>query len=277
MRLENPWPAGYTINAGSPYGMRYHPIHKRMMMHGGLDVGGRFPVTAAGDGVVKLVGKDWHTLTAAQKVRQTGGNTVLIDHGGLVTAYYHGEHRSALVVGQRVSVGDYIYRSGTTGASTGNHLHFEVRGANGAMGNTKNPEDYLGKQETDTVLKITGKLDKATWTALQTALKGHKLYSGKIDGIPGRLTYTALQRWSDAPETGKLDIATRKAVQVRIGVKVDGIWGTGTISELQGELIRGLAGVRKPEPAKVETVIERVVKPMSAKLAAFFKMRKDLR
>jgi hypothetical protein len=269
MRLENPWPAGYTINAGSPYGMRYHPIHKRMMMHGGVDVGGRFPVTAAGDGVVKLVGKDWHTLTDKQKARQTGGNTVLIDHGGLVTAYYHGENQSALVVGQRVSQGAFVYTAGSTGLSTNDHLHFEVRGANGAMGNTKNPENYLGKQETDTVLKITGKLDKATWTALQTALKGHKLYSGLIDGIPGKLTYTALQRWSDAPETGKLDIATRKAVQVRIGVKVDGIWGTGTISELQGELIRGLAGVRKPEPAKV--------KPMSEKLRAFFRMRKNLR
>jgi hypothetical protein len=219
--------------------------------------------------VVKLVGKDWHTLTAAQKARQTGGNTVLIDHGGLVTAYYHGGHQSALVVGQRVSQGAFVYTAGSTGLSTNDHLHFEVRGANGAMGNTMDPEDYLGKQETDTVLKITGKLDKATWTALQTALKGHKLYSGKIDGIPGRLTYTALQRWSDAPETGKLDIATRKAVQVRIGVKVDGIWGTGTISELQGELIRGLAGVRKPEPAKV--------KPMSEKLRAFFRMRKNLR
>jgi hypothetical protein len=281
MKLSNPWPKGYTINAASPYGMRYHPIYKKMMMHHGVDVGGTFSVTAAGDGVVKLVGKDWHTLTDKQKARQTGGNTVLIDHGGVVTVYYHGEHQSALVVGQRVKKGDFIFTSGTTGSSTDDHLHFEVRAANGRMGNTLNPEDYLGKQEKDNTLKVTGKLDKPTWIALQTALKGHKLYSGNIDGIPGRLTYTALQRWSDAPETGKLDIATRKAVQVRIGVKVDGIWGTGTISELQGELIRGLAGVRKPEPAepkpKPKPKPKPVIKAMSDGLRKFFNMKANQR
>jgi hypothetical protein len=266
MRLENPWPDGYTINAGSPYGMRKHPITGKVTMHHGVDVAGTFPVTVAADGVVRHIG--WSVFG--------GGHVVGIDHVEAWTFYYHGAHKTGLKKGQRVQAGMLIYTSGSTGASTGAHLHFEVR-LSKAWGDTKNPEDYLGKQETGTLLKITGKLDKATWTALQTALKGHKLYSGLIDGIPGKLTYTALQRWSDAPETGKLDVATRKAVQVRIGVKVDGIWGTGTISELQGELIRGLAGVRKPEPVKVETVIERVVKPMSAKLAAFFKMRKDLR
>jgi putative transposon-encoded protein len=268
MRLENPWPDGYTINPGSRYGPRKSPITGRTKMHHGVDVAGKFPVTVPAKGVVTHIG--WSPTG--------GGHTVLISHGSIVTVYYHGFSATTLLVGQHVEVGDYIYRSGTTGASTGNHLHFEVRvGPAGNWGDTMNPEDYLGKQETDTVLKITGKLDKATWTALQTALKGHKLYTGLIDGIPGRLTYTALQRWSDAPETGKLDVATRKAVQKRIGVKVDGIWGTGTISELQGELIRGLAGVRKPEPVKVETVIERVVKPMSEGLRKFFRKKENLR
>jgi len=237
-------------------------------MHHGVDVAGTFPVTVPAKGVVTHIG--WS--------RTGGGHTVLISHGSIVTVYYHGKNATTLIVGQHVEVGDHIYTSGTTGASTGNHLHFEVRvGPAGNWGDTLNPEDYLGQGETDTVVKITGKLDKATWTALQTALKVHGLYTGTVDGIPGRLTYTALQRWSDAPETGKLDILTRKAVQARIGVTVDGIWGKGTISELQGELIRGLAGIRKPEPVKVETVIARIIKPISAKLAAFFKMRKDLR
>jgi len=268
VKLANPWPVGYTINARSPYGPRKHPITGKMSMHHGVDVAGTFPVTVPAKGVVTHIGYS----------ARGGGNTVLISHGSIVTVYYHGYLATTLMLGQHVEVGDYIYTSGSTGASTGNHLHFEVRvGPAGNWGDTLNPEDYLGQGETDTVLKITGKLDKATWTALQTALKGHGLYTGTIDGIPGRLTYTALQRWSDAPETGKLDVATRKAVQRRIGVDDDGVWGSVTITELQGELHRGLAGIRKPEPVKVETVIERIIKPISAKLAAFFKMRKDLR
>jgi len=275
MKLRNPWPAGYTINAGSPYGPRKSPITGKVKMHHGVDVAGTFPVTVPAKGVVTHIG--WS--------RTGGGHTVLISHGSIVTVYYHGKNATTLIVGQHVEVGDLIYTSGSTGASTGNHLHFEVRvGPAGNWGDTLNPEDYLGQGETDTVLKITGKLDKATWTAVQTALKGHGLYTGTIDGIPGRLTYTALQRWSDAPETGKLDVATRKAVQRRIGVDDDGVWGSVTITELQGELIRGLAGVREPEPIvapkivpPIVPVIDRIIKPMSAKLAAFFKMRKDLR
>jgi hypothetical protein len=275
MELSNPWPDGYTINAASPYGMRYHPIHKRMMMHGGVDVGGRFTVSAAGDGVVKLVGKDYATLTDKEKARQTGGNTVLIDHGGLVTAYYHGDHRTNLVVGQKVVAGQYIFTSGTTGLSTDYHLHFEVRGANGAMGNTKNPEDYLNGKVAETVLEINGKLDSATWKAWQVALKDFGLYSGAIDGIPGKLSYSAIQRWADAPETEKLDDATKIAVQKRLGVKPDAIWGSATITELQKELLQGLAGPKKPDPLPEEIVD--IFKKMSKGLAAFFRKKENLR
>jgi len=267
VKLANPWPAGYTINAKSRYGMRRSPITGRTKMHHGIDIAGTFPVTVPAKGVVTHIG--WSPTG--------GGHTVLIDHGSIVTVFYHGKNATTLLVGQHVEAGQFIFTSGSTGASTGAHLHTEVRNPGGKWGDTQNPELYYNQEETGTVLKITGKLDKATWTALQTALKGHKLYFGELDGIPGRLTYTALQRWSDAPETGKLDVATRKAVQRRIGVDDDGVWGSVTITELQGELIRGLAGVREPEPVKVETVIAQIIKPISAKLAAFFKMRKDLR
>lgn len=132
-RLQNPWPNGYTINKRSPYGFRIHPITRKRKFHQGVDVAGSFPVSAAADGKVLKVG--WSP--------SGGGHTVLIDHGDIVTVYYHGAHRTALTVGQDVRAGDFIYMSGNTGASTGAHLHFEVRGPGGRWGDTMNPEDFL--------------------------------------------------------------------------------------------------------------------------------------
>lgn len=132
-RLQNPWPDGYTINKNSPYGYRIHPITRKRKFHQGVDVAGSFPVSAAADGRVLKVG--WSP--------KGGGHTVLIDHGDIVTVYYHGAHRTALAVGQEVSAGDFIYTSGNTGASTGAHLHFEVRGPGGKWGDTMDPEEFL--------------------------------------------------------------------------------------------------------------------------------------
>jgi len=118
-------------------------------------------------------------------------------------------------------------------------------------------------------LEVNGDLDVATWKALQTALKSHGLYTGPLDGLPSAPTYTALQLWSGAPETGKLDVATRKAVQVRLGVTPDAVWGSITISEMQRELLAGLAGPSipkkepkpAPEPVPVVVVPEPVIEP----------------
>lgn len=133
-RLQNPWPEGRTINARSPYGYRIHPITGRRTFHHGVDVAGTFPVTAAADGTVQHIG--WNATG--------GGNTVLINHGDIVTVYYHGRERTKLKKGQFVKAGDFIYTSGSTGASTGPHLHFEVRrGPRGVWGDTMDPEDFL--------------------------------------------------------------------------------------------------------------------------------------
>jgi murein DD-endopeptidase MepM/ murein hydrolase activator NlpD len=219
--------------------MRNHPITGKRSMHHGVDVAGTFPVTAAADGVVKHIG--WSPTG--------GGHTVLINHGPIVTVYYHGAQATRLKVGQRVSAGDFVYTSGATGATTGAHLHFEVRvGPGGAWGDTKNPELYLGGAD---VLEENGELDKATWTAWQVALKGHGLYTGAIDGIPGRLTYTAVQLWAGVPVTEKLDDATKRGVQVRLGVDDDGVWGVSTVRELQKELLQGLAGIPTPAPEPI--------------------------
>ena len=230
MKLQNPWPEGYSINKRSPFGYRIHPISGTKKFHNGVDVAGSFPVTAAADGVVSKVG--W--------APRGGGHTVLIDHGEIVTAYYHGAHKTALRKGQRVHAGDFIYTAGSTGASTGNHLHFEVRGRGGRWGDVKDPELFLSGRAPKPVNKVSGKLDKATWKQWQTALKdGGYMPGGKIDGVPGPITYRAIQRWAGVKDDGILGDNTRRAVQTKLGVKADGKWGRITISELQRQLNRG--------------------------------------
>ena len=228
MKLQTPWPADKSINKNSPFGWRVHPISKKKKFHNGVDVAGSFPVTAAADGVVSHVGYS----------RTGGGHTVLIDHGEIVTVYYHGAHATALKQGQRVQAGDFIYTSGTTGASTGNHLHFEVRKRGGVWGQVLDPELYLDGKAPAPVNNVSGKLDKATWKQWQTALKEYG-YSGRIDGIPGKMTYKAMQKWAGVKQDGIIGANTRRAVQSKLGVKADGKWSKMTISELQRRLNKG--------------------------------------
>jgi peptidoglycan hydrolase-like protein with peptidoglycan-binding domain len=72
----------------------------------------------------------------------------------------------------------------------------------------------------------------------QTALREYG-YKGRIDGIPGKMTYRAIQSWAGVTADGILGPATRKAVQGKIGVKQDGVWGKLTISALQRKLNEG--------------------------------------
>ena len=227
MRLQNPWPADRSINKSSGYGWRTHPISGKRAFHRGVDVAGSFPVTAAGDGVVGHIGFS----------RTGGGHVVGIDHGSVWTFYYHGAHATWLRVGQRVEAGDAIYWSGNTGASTGAHLHFEVRRSK-RWGNTLDPVPYLAGGAPVAANKVSGRLDKTTWKQWQTALKAHG-YRGRIDGIPGKMTYKAIQQWVGVTADGKIGPNTRKAVQAKLGVKADGKWGKLTISALQRKLNTG--------------------------------------
>lgn len=131
-QIVNGWaiPSGGYIS--SPYGYRVHPISGTTRFHAGVDIANRAgtPIYAAASGVVEYAG--WNGGY---------GNFIRIDHGnGVTTSYGHIQNGGILVrIGQEVVVGQNIARMGTTGASTGNHLHFEVR-QNGA---TTNPVDYL--------------------------------------------------------------------------------------------------------------------------------------
>lgn len=102
----------------SGFGGRYHPILKRTRMHTGVDIAAPTgtAIHAAGDGEVIFAG--W---------RGGYGNTVIIDHGGGVATLYGHCSRLYVGTGKRVSAGDRIAAVGSTGMSTGPHLHWEVR------------------------------------------------------------------------------------------------------------------------------------------------------
>lgn len=126
------WPCPSYTRISSDYGFRNHPILGIEKFHNGVDMAapGGTNILAAYDGTV-----------VAASYSASMGNYVMLDHGdGLVTIYMHA---SKLLVsnGQDVSRGDVIALVGTTGTSTGNHLHFTVRN----NGEYVSPWNYITK------------------------------------------------------------------------------------------------------------------------------------
>lgn len=115
-KMEWPAPGYYRIT--SEFGYRIHPILKVKKLHTGMDIG----VPTGGDIVAAAAGTVIYSGSLGGY-----GNTIMIDHnGGIVTLY---AHNSRLVAkeGQVVARGDVVAKAGSTGMSTGPHLHFEVR------------------------------------------------------------------------------------------------------------------------------------------------------
>jgi murein DD-endopeptidase MepM/ murein hydrolase activator NlpD len=127
---EMTWPVPGQYRVTSNFGGRADPITGAWSSHGGTDIAAPYASTivSANDGVVIFAG--WH---------YSYGNYVIVDHGGGIATLYG--HCSKLLVGkgQAVSRGEKIALVGSTGYSTGNHLHFEVR-INGVR---TQPMDYL--------------------------------------------------------------------------------------------------------------------------------------
>ena len=115
--------AKIPVNAtrvSSPYGTRYHPILKTYRMHSGIDYAAPTgtPIMAPADGVVSFAG-----------VKGGYGNAIMLNHRkGMETLYGHmSAFVSGVIAGKSVKAGDVIGFVGSTGRSTGPHLHYEVR------------------------------------------------------------------------------------------------------------------------------------------------------
>lgn len=134
------WPVPGYYNVTSYYGYRIHPVTGKKKLHGGIDVASAGiygkAIVAAADGVVVSAG--WNSGGF--------GNWVVINHGTsggnqFATLYAHMCSAPVVSAGQSVSAGQTIGYVGSTGMSTGNHLHFEVR----VNGDRVNPMSYFSK------------------------------------------------------------------------------------------------------------------------------------
>ena len=124
------WPTPSCTTTNSAYGYRVHPIYGTVKFHAGEDI-------PAGYGAQILAAASGTVVTAGWVSGY--GNYTVIDHGGgLMTAYGH-QSSFAVSVGDVVTQGQVIGYVGSTGNSTGPHLHFEVY----VNGSTVGPEELL--------------------------------------------------------------------------------------------------------------------------------------
>jgi murein DD-endopeptidase MepM/ murein hydrolase activator NlpD len=125
------WPVSGSLS--SPYGNRRHPVHEETRFHTGVDISvpSGSEVKATADGIVSFAG--W---------AENSGIVVVVEHGrGFRTAYAH-NRKTSVKVGQRVVRGDPVALSGSTGMSTGPHVHYEIW----KNGRHTNPAGYLARR-----------------------------------------------------------------------------------------------------------------------------------
>ncbi|MCI8631474.1 MAG: peptidoglycan DD-metalloendopeptidase family protein [Firmicutes bacterium] len=124
------WPAPGISRVTSEFGNRFHPIFKKNKLHTGLDIGAPTNTTIVASNAGTVIKAGWNN---------SYGYMVMIDHGGGIVTLY--AHNTSLLVkqGDVVYKGQAISKSGSTGNSTGPHLHFEVR----VNGQYVNPRNYV--------------------------------------------------------------------------------------------------------------------------------------
>lgn len=131
------------MSLSSSYGMRVHPITGKLARHNGVDIPAPYgtPIYATADGIVGR----------AQRLGGYG-NYVEIEHGNAIQTRYG--HMSSYIVapGQQVKKGQVVGYVGSTGRSTGNHLHYEVR----IEGAPVNPMPFV-RSDQMAIAAITGK------------------------------------------------------------------------------------------------------------------------
>ncbi len=154
------WPIDRTKLRGAigAYGMRRHPIYNRYILHKGVDLSGKRgdPIYATGDAVVE------HTEHG--EARRGYGQQILLNHEfGYKTRYAHLSKRF-VKKGDIVRRGDIIGEMGSTGASTGTHLHYEVI----HKGQVVNPISYFDPNMTnEEYLKLTDQLQETNFETFE--------------------------------------------------------------------------------------------------------------
>lgn len=128
------WPAAYSKSITCKYGPRIHPITKKKSTHTGIDIRAAMNTNVYATASGKVIKAGWNTAY---------GNMIIIDHGNGITSLYGHANKLNVKVGDTVNQGDIIMKAGSTGYSTGPHLHFEVR-KNGTPQDPKNYLDYSG-------------------------------------------------------------------------------------------------------------------------------------
>ena len=131
------WPT-YCHSITSYYGNRVHPVYGTTKFHSGIDIGAGYgdTIMAAAAGTVILVSEP----VEGQNKGGTGyGNYCIVQHANGYSTLYGHARDIYVSEGQSVSAGQSLGEVGSTGTSTGAHLHFEVR----LNGSTKNPLNYL--------------------------------------------------------------------------------------------------------------------------------------
>jgi murein DD-endopeptidase MepM/ murein hydrolase activator NlpD len=145
-------PVKMNVEFTSGFGVRSDPFHAGAAMHPGIDLAGSYgtPIYATADGTVLRAG--WNSGGY--------GNLVEIDHGRGITTRYG--HMSAILVhpGDHIVRGQQVGRMGSTGRSTGNHLHYEVR----IDGKAVNPIPFM--KSTDYVLAMQRRSGAASMDAI---------------------------------------------------------------------------------------------------------------
>lgn len=184
----------------SPYGVRIHPITGQSKRHLGMDLtcpnGGTIYATA--DGVVELT----------RPSNQGYGNLIKIRHGfGFMSMYAHLQ-RFLVKTGQFIEKGDPIALCGNTGASTGPHLHYEIR----FLGQTIDPKDFLNWHP-DNFNQLFKQQDHIHWSSLINNINGLI----QLQGLLERTTKS-----SSIKESGEVDRGNYHDELQNFGLDEDG-------------------------------------------------------